>query len=840
MSGRAYGVRRPGFVGNRTAEWAPGAASTAGQVFGWTFGLAGAAGSATVPALATGSLLAQLPRMRFTATGSNAVAGLIGGQTVCWRGNAAGTGGFHFAARFALTGNFNGTRAFIGLSAQSTSVVATSDPTSVVNTIGVGFLQSGTAAGNWQLLSRDGSVTVGMVDLTSAPRNTTDVYDLSLLCAPNTTTVFVRLVNLTTGAVAIDQAASFALPASTALLYAHFEVGAAASGQSPSIDLVTSFLDVPDGTRTWPGLLGEDGVYNVRDFGAVGDEVTPDDTAFDSAIRALSLGGGGTLLVPPGRYLLSRDLVFNLNVTGSVIVRGVAPGSGHNASRLTFAPYKGLRFYGPPNTGTATSELAASVEDLDLFGGHVFGTGLRAPEHPVWSATTSYGGEATVGATPAKVVVPGPRSSDPNASFEYYYENVNVTSSSGGVMPSFATTQRVDPSIPWKPSVARVLHDVVRAAGRFDRLFVCTQAGTSGAGTPAWNFTIGATTVDGGARWQAFDSTGYFVADGGTLAAPTGPVWACRVCAGITTQSRVSLNRLLLTGFLNAGVHVQSPEAGQPRANALVGASSYDVKVIQCGAGIVTRGAVKRCTFVGLDIFTFDQEGGWTAAEADRAIGICERTTDGNTYVSFQVAATEGPFVYVPDVDNASALLGCYSEGLCGPGEIASPKVSVWGGTFGTLFTPTSAFHGVTTINDWRKVEATATTGGVTISAKLKPDDGSVYGFSSSDDATPYKLTYGSPTTGWWGLDHGANTAIAYSGGNAAEGGGFVWTPRGIFVGPSKILVTNGTGVPTLGDGTWRRGDIIVNRDAQSGQPSYWQCVVAGDPGTWLAGPSLP
>lgn len=40
-------------------------------------------------------------------------------------------------------------------------------------------------------------------------------------------------------------------------------------------------------------------------------------------------------------------------------------------------------------------------------------------------------------------------------------------------------------------------------------------------------------------------------------------------------------------------------------------------------------------------------------------------------------------------------------------------------------------------------------------------------------------------------------------------------------------------------EGQWARGDIIFNAEPAIGQPSYWQCVAAGEPGTWAAGPVL-
>lgn len=43
----------------------------------------------------------------------------------------------------------------------------------------------------------------------------------------------------------------------------------------------------------------------------------------------------------------------------------------------------------------------------------------------------------------------------------------------------------------------------------------------------------------------------------------------------------------------------------------------------------------------------------------------------------------------------------------------------------------------------------------------------------------------------------------------------------------------SGSAAPT--SGTYRAGDIVINTAPSSGTPSYWQCTVAGTPGTWVA-----
>ncbi len=51
-------------------------------------------------------------------------------------------------------------------------------------------------------------------------------------------------------------------------------------------------------------------VFDVCDFGAEGNDADPDSDAFDAALAAAAKNGGGVVLVPAGRYVLSRTLVI--------------------------------------------------------------------------------------------------------------------------------------------------------------------------------------------------------------------------------------------------------------------------------------------------------------------------------------------------------------------------------------------------------------------------------------------------------------------------------------------------------------------------------------------------
>ena len=67
-------------------------------------------------------------------------------------------------------------------------------------------------------------------------------------------------------------------------------------------------------------------VYNVKDYGAVGNGSTDDTAEIQAAINAAQAVGGGTVFFPPGRYLVSNSLLFYSNIR----LLGPAPPSLYN------------------------------------------------------------------------------------------------------------------------------------------------------------------------------------------------------------------------------------------------------------------------------------------------------------------------------------------------------------------------------------------------------------------------------------------------------------------------------------------------------------------------------
>lgn len=841
----AFGACGPGWVGNRFSEWGPGDDASAGQAFGWSWSFTGTSTAEDMADAAT--LREQLPRMAYaSATGADEDAGLITASAVCWRGASPRFGGFHFGVRFALGASIDGSRAFVGLAATDMSVVKDDDPSTFPNTIGLGFDAGDDDGDGWYLIRRDGAavaaekIAVGA----AAPRDGDTVFDLSIVSAPNGDDIIVMLTNPSTGEVALKATAyDEVIPDDDVFLFPHVEVGNAATGESATIEVISMFLDVPDGAKTVPSLLGKSGVYDVRDFGATGDGVTDDGPAFANALEAIGWSGGGTLLVSPGDYYFVESLLIDLRRTGSILVRGVAPGSGHNQSRMKFAAYKGIRVIGPG------SDNVAAFENLDLLGGNApaLDPAIDPIHHPVREEGIT---------TPPRVVPKGPRFTVPGATLEYYYENVNEAAMAVGDEPLFAATQKVDPSTPRLDSHRYELGDVVRAEDHFEVFFVCTQAGTTDAMPPVWDYDPGdSTNGDGSVNWLAVDAAGYFVPDNGaSLDAPDDePIWACRVVAGIYSEARISVRRVLIQHFLNSGIHIQAPLEGEPGANTVRGFSVFDCVILQCGGGIYTGGDVGHGLVAATHMSLFNSESVEPPPPIyNRLTGVSDRTELGSTYVGIMLDAIGGSLetldedgdpvaglnVYVTEPTNASTIVGSYHEGQAGISGNVSPFTSVWYGSTSATFAQDDALYGVTLPREWRNVATkTVNLGDITIRARLRDGDG-LYGFSASDDATRYSLLRAEPDSDWWGIAHGSTAALAYSGAGAPEGLGFTWAQNGLFLDSPKILVTNADAMPS-GAG-WRQGDFVINRLAEASEPSWWQCIASnGVTSTWQEGPTL-
>jgi polygalacturonase len=119
--------------------------------------------------------------------------------------------------------------------------------------------------------------------------------------------------------------------------------------------------------------------YNVRDFGAVGDGATKDTVAFQKALDACAVGGGGAVIVPEGKFLigsvqLGYRTILRLE-TNSVII-----GSGD----LNDYPMLDVRWEGRWQPGHRALIYSANVDHTGIIGpGRIEGNPVvAAPQNP--------------------------------------------------------------------------------------------------------------------------------------------------------------------------------------------------------------------------------------------------------------------------------------------------------------------------------------------------------------------------------------------------------------------------------------------------------------------------
>lgn len=833
-----YDVRPPGFFGKRVARLGPGQGAL--HTMGWSFSVLGAP---QTPAPTSASFREQMRRVRLKgANAPNATCGIHTATPVCWRGNADGYGGFCFSVRFALEMTLANMRAFIGLSALTTPVVTQAgEPSTIANSIGVGFDATDPSGGTWYLLRRD--ATNGTKTAISAASRIGNVYELTIWCAPNGASLHVRMVNLFTATTVLrdavypvpgDSSAGNVIPSATTLFAVHAELRASNSTQL-GLDVISAALEVPDGALPPLAMLGRDGVYDVRDFGALGDGVTPDDNALADALAAMgpALSGidrEGTLYVSPGDFLLASDLV----VERGLLMRGAGPGAralgsgGMGPSRLSFGALKGVRIMGLGTSPTGGAGDNAAIQDLGILcGGAV----------PMWTSGTNY-------AVGAKVLPRASRASVPESSWEYHFENL-VAGIAATPEPNWGALafEPYPATTVWQPTTNYTdapVSLVRSSAANLSLFYACVAEGRSKPlPAPAWDpGPPGGETIDGlDVRWTTHSLTGRVISDAGA------PRWAVRVAAGVHANTRFTLRRTSIRGAVNAAVHVQSIDRqwnggtyDDPYASNANSSAIYDLVASNCGVGVLTKGDDANWGLVMNALLS-------TSSSDDKSEGVADRSFYGTNFVGCRIAWNAGPAIRITSAVASAAMLGASAPAQAGVSlNTAGQSWGFFGGDLqsggGAGFTTDSFFNGARAADDWMLVWGRSTgSGGDTIEARLWVQP-AVYLFQAS---TPdnYQLQYGAYDAGWWSVAHQDGwPAIAYAGGGAAPIGqiapGTALCQRGVFVGSPKSIVASSLVEPDAGTG--QQGDLVFNEAPAAGEPLFWQRTST----EWRPGPNLP
>lgn len=213
---------------NNVCLWSP-TTVTAGL---W-LGTAGAGAGTYSTALPTvTNIYTAMKRARWAniVTTANQVLGQRNTEAMFFRGNAPGQGGFFFYTRCGMDAWTNGGRFFAGMHTATTVVSA--DPSALANTCG--FAVDAGDAGAISFLTRDASAATKASTGFSMANNTG--FDLFMFCAPNSSEIHWRIVNLLTGTEASGTATA-TLPVNTTMLTAGVLASNAALTPVTSINL---------------------------------------------------------------------------------------------------------------------------------------------------------------------------------------------------------------------------------------------------------------------------------------------------------------------------------------------------------------------------------------------------------------------------------------------------------------------------------------------------------------------------------------------------------------------------------------------------------------------------
>jgi hypothetical protein len=239
----------------------------------------------------------------------------------------------------------------------------------------------------------------------------------------------------------------------------------------------------------------------------------------------------------------------------------------------------------------------------------------------------------------------------------------------------------------WQPHTSYSKGQIVRgrlldpAAGL---LFQCTVQGTSGPGPnePAWNAAPGATTEDGLAPAPGMTPLTWtcrrdpsFITDGGA-------VWVCRVAPGIWLRTQAYVYDSALSGFTNAGLHIQSSIFPGTNVNHW---QVHNLGIYQCGLGVLVMGSDSQGgTGVGLEIVGngYDTTG-VVVPPGNGGSGIYDRGNAANNWVGCLTQSNTGRAFVSPTSNSQSIFIGCYVEADQQPSYLGMAAVAL--GAIGDL-----------------------------------------------------------------------------------------------------------------------------------------------------------
>lgn len=232
---------QPGIFANYVHSIAPNTTTTFNN-FGCDLTFT-AVGTVATPALsATVNLKEGVRRSTVTsAATANSASELRVAATVCYRGDAAGFGGFDCRWRFGFNTAVTNQRSAVGLWGSTGATATTQSPSALTNCI---FVGNDSADANLQIMHNDGAGTCTKVNLGSDfPANsTTNIYELHLYAAPNSNKVGWQVTNRRTGVTATGEITTD-LPATTTFLSPHAYMNNGGTAAAVVLDFYRYYME---------------------------------------------------------------------------------------------------------------------------------------------------------------------------------------------------------------------------------------------------------------------------------------------------------------------------------------------------------------------------------------------------------------------------------------------------------------------------------------------------------------------------------------------------------------------------------------------------------------------
>ncbi len=234
-------VLQTGLHGNSVFMIAPANSTTAPTVIGGTLTALATISHVQTIASVNPWLATRKTRFQTSTVAGNASGGRTGyGQW--FLGNALGFGGFFFRVQIGMNINLAGGQKFCGLGASTVALAG--EPSALLNMCGMGYDAADLSTGNWQFMRNDGAGVATKVDLgANAARNTTHGYDLIMFVKPNSSELFVRIVNLHTNVTVLDASYTTDLPVVNNAMAFRCDVRNGAVAAADNIEIAKAYIE---------------------------------------------------------------------------------------------------------------------------------------------------------------------------------------------------------------------------------------------------------------------------------------------------------------------------------------------------------------------------------------------------------------------------------------------------------------------------------------------------------------------------------------------------------------------------------------------------------------------